>query len=117
MVLGKEVDPLGLSIGEGGLSEDGFDGGVVAMDGEGAVVEVVTPELEGLDKAEELFVVGRVRLLGVLVFGGMVGDDSFVGADPLSEDSPGGGGRGVGVEVERGGRWGRSRGRRGWGLR
>ena len=55
-----------------------------------------------MDKAEELFVVGRVRLLGVLVFGGMVGDDSFVGADPLSEDSPGGGGRGVGVEVERG---------------
>ena len=40
--------------------------------------------------------------MGVLVFGGMVGDDAFVGADPLSEDSPGGGGRGVGVEVERG---------------
>ena len=56
-VLGEEVGPHGLSIGEGGLSEDGFDDGVISMDGEGAVVEVVTPELEGLNEAEELFVI------------------------------------------------------------
>ena len=56
------------------------------MDDEGLVVEVVAPEFE----AQKLFVIDGVGLLGVLVFGGVVGDDSFVGPIPLGEDGTGG---------------------------
>ena len=38
--------------------------------------------------------------MGILVFGGMVGDHTFIGALPLGEDGTGGSGGGVGVEVE-----------------
>ena len=86
------------------------------MDDEGAVVEVVAPKFEGLDEAEEFLVIGGVGLLGVLVFGGVVGDNTFIGTFPLSEDGTSGGGRGVGVKVE-GGAVGEGRGRRGWGRR
>ena len=102
VVFGEEVEVGGLAVGKGGLGEDGFDGGVVAVDDEGAVVEVVAPKFEGLDEAEEFLVIGGVGLLGVLVFGGVVGDNTFIGTFPLGEDGTGGGGGGVGVEVEGG---------------
>ena len=81
---------MSLTGGEGVLGGDGLDGRVVAMDDEGLVVEVVTPEFESLDEAQEFLVVDGVGLLGVLVFGRVVGDDSFVGSVPLGEDGPGG---------------------------
>ena len=72
------------------------------MDDEGLVVEVVTPKLEGLNEAQKLLVVDGVGLLGILVFGGVVGDDAFVGAVSLGKDGPGGEEGGVSVEVEGG---------------
>ena len=60
------------------------------MDDEGLMVEVVAPEFECLDEAQKLFVIDGVGLLGVLVFCGVVGDDSFVGPIPLGEDGTGG---------------------------
>ena len=72
------------------------------MDDEGLVVEVVTPEFESLDEAEQLLVVDGIGLLGILIFGGMVGDDTFGGTVPLREDGPRSMEGGIGVEVESG---------------
>jgi hypothetical protein len=91
---------MGLTLGEVGLGSDGFNGRIVTMNNERLVVEVVAPEFEGLDETKEFLIVDGVGVLGVLMFGGVVGDDTLGGAFPLGKDGSTSIEGCVGVKVE-----------------
>jgi hypothetical protein len=99
VVLGKEVEPVDLAVGEAGLRLDVADGPVVTVDSE-VLAKVVAPDLEGLEGGEKLQVVGGVSRLGGSELGGMVGDDALCVAFALGEYGAGGVVGGVGMDKE-----------------
>ena len=101
--VGKDVEPVGLALGEAGLGLEVFDGPVVGDDGEGAAMEVVAPYLEALDDGEALPFMVEVVVLGGGEGGGVVGDDPEGGAGALGEEPAGGELGGVGMDGEGGG--------------
>jgi hypothetical protein len=99
VVLGKEIEPVDLAVGEVGLRLDVTDGPIVTVDSE-VLAKVVAPDFEGLEGSEKLQVVGGVPGLGGSELGGVVGDDALCVAFALGEDGTGGVGGGVGMDKE-----------------